>query len=388
MRELTYKLHDLRRYIDKRKEMSRSLAAIGLLRIVKDRTPQDLVYYYASNVLSGNSYGLREVTVDAKSLPRSPWSTEPLTSREYQDLNALQEMPNGVLKMSKDYLVRCFWKQIRHIMSNVSFSTSVFSNGGTIVRQFPKSVLQTIRSLNVSPTLKLWDARNAIASLHAAVVPSTFTLPDWVKRGSSYPRSLSHTDPNPSMMGYADTNHMRNIMALRNTLDNYLWNPTHCSSIPNDSEKAILLDLLEIFVIMFSEDMSFYNGYIEKQVYEYSISTTRTDAEFTIPPYMARCRFSDNARMLGNISPELATCIDTSSRSCSNGLMPTLGHDGVPADTPVYAQVREYLKQELYITHLKIEFLTDLERKCKDTGEEIVRCIREEEELCEGGSCG
>jgi len=252
-------------------ERARSFAMVGLLRQVKEATPLDMVCTYI--IQTNQPWGLRDRVDDLDWSKRDRTYCNALSIRGNANADRLRRFPEGIVKMSKDYLIRMFWKQIDHLRSqacmHVSASGIEFTKGDyrtgwcptNVMRTYPRAVLDALAACHIHHNSRLWDAQHAIGALHAVCTPLMLDRPSWVRPGCGFEADKRQFD---TMKG----NHSRAIACLESMLNDYCWNTNNRSHIPNDAEKNILLDLIECFLVMFGPE-SFANSFRARQVYEY-----------------------------------------------------------------------------------------------------------------------
>lgn len=251
-------------------ELNRTFAAIGLLRHVTDAIPLDAIAVYLRQTdqrwMLGNMTKLFS-DWDVKDTPKID---------SYNRSNREACIPNGIVKMTKDYMIRGFWQQVSHLRVKLgSTDGTVTANDDDIyVLRYPIQVLKTLAGLQLSQYGTLWDSRNAISAFHAACVPTTFDPPQWLNAKS---RFYSIGDADESYLpGSTDTMkivHQRNLGLLFSILNNYMWSTTNRERIPNEAEKNILLDLIEALTIFCggkqAANAGFKFNYVRRQIYEY-----------------------------------------------------------------------------------------------------------------------
>ena len=86
-------------------KQSRAFATLGLLRLVTDATPLDQIITYASE--TNQKYFL-----DLNNLGSFDAKPDDVAQR-----SSMYVIPDGLRKMSKDYLIRKFWKNISWLMN-------------------------------------------------------------------------------------------------------------------------------------------------------------------------------------------------------------------------------------------------------------------------------
>ena len=252
-------------------EFDRALATIGLLRHVTDAVPLDAVCVYTNQ--TKHPYGIRRFTDRLGYCSYYCQERHQFTVDDEKEQSAPIVVPNSLIKMTKDYIVRAFWDQINHLRSSdiICLDCQVGQSGGNsmreVLRTFPKSVLNTISGIKISSYASLWDSKNAIEALHAACVPDSFDAafcPD-ANRTADIMR----------------IEHRRNISQLLSVLNNYSWNANNRNNIPNEAEKKLLLDLIESLTIMFGGFEGYRNGFFgnveRKKLYEFALKTDKLD---------------------------------------------------------------------------------------------------------------
>lgn len=325
--------------IDDYAYITRAFAVIGLMRRVKSATPLDLIINYldATHKCCGS---INDIVWDAIR------SHDPeRTSGDHISDNALRGhvpvIPDGIYRMAKSYLVRRFWKNVKYLIDSRNLNYASYGTiydphaNSTMARLYPKDVITVLGSLHINSNCNLWDARNAIANLHAVVTPTMFDTPKWATWRNCCDRLGSSTVNRTQDLMAIGTPQARNIASLWCILTNYIWrNSDSQKDIPNDAEKEILLNLIEIFVIMFSGNISFNDAYRFRQTYEYARIGSYMGTTNVYVPYEGRRNFLGLIRYsrtynnefvstvvdaLKHMSPEAALCINTLDRNWCGG---------------------------------------------------------------------
>ena len=221
---------------------TRKFATLNLLRKVNESVTDDVVVSYIDRKMSGCC------TYDVMT-KGAQYGTVPF--------------PDGIRKMTKDYLTRMFWKNLRNItfrsLEGVNCLWS--SNKIRTVRKFPKKILHALDTVHIHSTSRLWDVKNAIDTLYSVVVPKDVdgaTYKDYFRS-----RAGIGTD-------ILSPKHIRVICALKSVLSNYMY-ANFDRSIPNDAEKTLALDLLETLSIL-SDEVGFFSAYRARAAYAYAVT--------------------------------------------------------------------------------------------------------------------
>ena len=254
--------------IDDYTYLTRAFAVIGLMRRVKSATPIDLVVNYLEDT---HSQGPRELiwqVIDANE-PENSRNGDQIRESAMRGRSPM--IPDGIYRMAKGYLINKFWQNIHYLMDSYHIRSNCHGSIEdryrnqpiSALRLYPKEVINTLGGLKINSNCDLWEARNAIANLHAVVTPVMLDTPSWMKT-QKYGQQSNLMAIGPSQA--------RNVSALWCVLNNYLWKHDGSKDIPNDAEKEILLNLIETFVIMFGGecDYSFSDLYKFRQTYEYA----------------------------------------------------------------------------------------------------------------------
>ena len=346
-------------------ELARSFAVIGLLRHVKEATPTDMICTYITR--TNQSWGLiskvHEVNCAKSNLKYQ------MTVRDNHDADKLKQFPAGIVRMSKDYLIREFWKHIDHLRSSSCMRINNYcgqfggSENGRLLRLFPNEVLKVLRCIQINQSSRIWDARNAIGSLHAVCTPIMFEKPNWLlstKYGGKFDKTQFDVIRTPEE---------RSLSALISVLDNYCWQVDNRAHIPNDAEKNILLDLIESLIVMFGCGQ-FAENFVLRQVYEYSRLQDSFGGRKGLPNdfsvYQFR-QFDDRQEIndhwrngvemiierLRHLSPEAAICTGYIGNNFWDSVLVN-NPDILKAQTPQpYREVSLYLKAELEVQRQK-----------------------------------
>lgn len=350
-------------------ELARSFATVGLLRHVTDATPIDMVCTYINR--TGQPWGLKHLTRNINEWTGSDkYEGKQLTIPESHRADRVKYLPEGIIKMSKDYLIRAFWKQIDHLKSGACMRVaSSYRNeqGHMVTRLFPKEVVKTLGGLRINQTSRIWDARNEIGALHSVCTPTMLDKPYWLKS------TRYGGDADMSQFDVLRSNEERNLSALVSLLDNYCWQVNNRQQIPNDIEKGILLDLIECFLIMFGPN-PFHESYVMRQVYEYA-RLQDSYVQRATPKAFSECackRFDDRAvydryeswakgvegviERLRNLTPQAAICAGYIGTDYWRGVM-TNNSDVMKANNPQpLREVAIYLKLELDVQRMKEKY--------------------------------
>lgn len=353
-------------------ELVRSFAVIGLLRHVKEATPTDMICTYI--IRTNQSWGLRSKVNDINC--QNSNRKYQMTVRDSQRADKLKQFPAGIVRMSKDYLIREFWKHIDHLLSTscmrVSNGCGRFggSEDGKLLRMFPNEVLKVLRCIQINQSSRIWDARNAIGSLHAVCTPIMFEKPNWLI-STKYSGKFDKTQ-----FDIIRTPEERSLSALLSVLDNYCWQVDNRAHIPNDTEKNLLLDLIESLIVMFGCGQ-FAENFVLRQVYEYSrlqdsfggrkgISNDFSQYQFSkFNDRNEKCEYWNNGvnaiiERLRHLSPEAAICTGYIGNNFWDSVLAN-NPDVLKTQTPQpYREVSLYLKAELEVQRQKREYASQV----------------------------
>ena len=318
-------------------EVPRALATLGLLRKVSDRVPMDLLYMYCQQTTSCRTSGIR-------------YLLDELTKKECVESN----IPSGLITMARDYLIRMFWTQMSHIRRIADYTyndgrlPTRDSEGGSY-RLYPKSVLDVLKSINISDNFSLYDARNAVHDLHEACLACSKT----VRLNENGKFDM------PDRRFTIERVHERVINSLRLLESRHRWNSTTRLFIPNDIEKEVLINIYEIFLMMFSE-LPFGAVVAFNDAYTRATKVTNDVTEARSPRVVGRedmwrlskfgspeSRWDRTANVcdkLRNLTPEAAICLDFSTVSDSYSIRYNYLYTNVKE--PVVPQVGIYLQTE------------------------------------------
>lgn len=380
-------------------ELNRTFAAIGLLRHVTDAIPLDAIAVYLRQTdqrwMLGNMTKLFSNWED-KDIPKIDF---------YNRSNREAYIPNGIVKMTKDYMIRGFWQQVSHLRVKLGKTedgtVSADDKDQIYVLRYPIQVLKTLAGLQLSQYGTLWDSRNAISAFHAACVPTTFDPPQWLNVKSRF-YSIGESDVS-YLPGSTDTMkivHQRNLGLLFSILNNYMWSTNNRERIPNEAEKNILLDLIEALTIFCggkqAANAGFKFNYIHRQIYEYlRMSEFGTNAQTSTNKF---CRYSvkqidpdNNSEYWANgaidavintyrhMSPEAAMILQAKANTRCEA--PWSGYDINP---DYLAKINPNPLREVAI-YLKCE--CDIIKWKKMILKEKLRRIESGEARCVGGMC-
>lgn len=246
--------------VDRYLELSRAYALIGLLRIVDDSVPLDLAYIYGANT----SCELKYYIEDMSNLRHNSDKTNPYKMFN-EGHDQIIEIPTSIRKMVKEYLIRRFWKQLKHISCySWDLTDRVYNNGNGYASSrsrseliqytllFPKHVCNAVASMFVPDRGELTDMHNSINVLYA-----TIFNPNNSKQYMS--------QPGTGTLGAAGIQKMRKLADM---VYNYIRSKENRGEMPTVIEKKILLDTLEIMLTMFGE-WNFFDGLNARNVYEF-----------------------------------------------------------------------------------------------------------------------
>lgn len=354
-------------------ELSRAFATVGLLRHVVKATPIDqvCVYIVQTQVQYGGIFD-RACRINQDVPGYCKWRNH-MTINENEAADRVKIMPDGIVKMSQDYLIRTFWKQITHLTGKFchnggrrGWNNEICGGPVSRIRIFPKELLKTLSSMYVPNTGRIYDLRMAISALHAVATPTMLDAPEWVDHRDNIRYSYIKRYFEPMK-----NEHLRKIDAILNVLNDYLYQPQTKSDIPNDIEKNILLDLIESFLVMFGP-RSFADNYVMRQTYEYfRLYDTLGTKSAKYRSYQYAFDWADPERYskndgiestvfhLKNLSPEAAICMCDINRFMSEygfywgALNPKMLEMIHPQPIP---EVALYLKRELDTQRSKLKY--------------------------------
>lgn len=307
-------------------KQSRAFATLGLLRLVTDATPLDQIITYASE--TNQKYFL-----DLNNLGSFDAKPDDVAQR-----SSMYVIPDGLRKMSKDYLIRKFWKNISWLMNQAQVHLIERSNPSNTycktsnLRMFPREVLKVLESVQLNSRMRLWDARHAIRDLYAVCTPSMFGNPSWMKMNSH-----NHVIPNYDQFSAMRDQHIRAVSSLYQIMMDYTFRDCNRQHIPSKEEKDILLDLISCFLVMFGPN-DFYCNYAAFEIYEHCRLNEAFDkpqnshasdimSAVNLPPMAGmtnnckQTRFScmrgENLFMhnMRGLSPEAAICVNSLEHS-------------------------------------------------------------------------
>ena len=339
----------------------RAFATLGLLRKVTNRAPLDLLLTYCS-LTHGNRNGWVMETRINDEIRKMFSDTDISKYALYDDSGAVKPtaIPDGIIRMAKDYLVRMFWTQLEGVKEYVNgyyrADGSFDDDGVCAFKIFPKRLLDTIRTVRISPNFKLWDARNAIQDIHTACVGNYGEMPEWM----ADPRRRMDNFVRRDKMGTLEDIHVRNLQSLRVVIDNYRWNNLTKLSIPNEVEKNLLIDFYEIMVMMFSK-MQYASAYCHKQSYDYfckhnddseppamKITNSFNETSETKTGYHLTESVNPHLRYL---TPEAAICIDLSKCDLNSSVCE---YDWKKVNRDLVPEVHPYLFTEQVVVRHKM----------------------------------
>ena len=361
-------------------EEIRKFATLGLLRKVNDSITNDVIISYIDRKLT-----------NCGGYPGSVAS---------EVIAGQASFSEGMKKMTREYLTNMFWKNLTKCVYGTPYNLGY--DGGwhdgcrndrckeiKTIRKFPVTILRAIDTIHISSALRLWDAKNAIETLHSVVVPKDPAVPSW-KSANRFGHSVDYTKfdvPNPRQL--------RTIGALRSILTNYLYNATNRRTIPNDAEKELAIDLAEIMNIMF-DDVGFPMAYDIRSTYNYAIQQlTKSDSSSIFAKRWEENVFDHYARMvsipaanqtqgknyvavvstLGHLSPNAALCnrlLEFSGNVSSPYVYePSMNVEFLKTITPVkIPEVVVYIFTELNLQITKLRLAQELYRRHRN-GENI-----------------
>lgn len=294
----------------------RAFTVLGLLRKVCDRTPLDLIATY---VFQTQTQHVLKETICRELLKFGPDDTKISDTIVVRNENTSNiNVPNGLIRMSKDYLIRAFWEQLNCLDcecdSLVSKIGLGYEPGRSSIRTYPKDLLNVLRTIRINSGFKLWDAHSAIRDLHVACVGSYGETPNWIKCSGTRITEKVLT----SKMGPMEDIHRRNLLSLKSVIRNYRWNLNTKLSIPNEIEKNLLVDFYEIMLMMESR-LDYRDAYLYRKTYEHQCKHFN-DSER--PKYLPShsSSFSENKESyethkripyyVNFLTPEAAICLD------------------------------------------------------------------------------
>lgn len=349
-------------------EQARAFATLGLLRLVTESTPTDLVCTYI--LRSRQSWGLKDrVREINKEKVGNTYRGGQMSCNQDHIANRIKYLPEGIIRMTKDYLIRQFWKNIHHLTSYNCMhvdAINIDSNGHRNARLFPKELLRAISAMHVNQSSRIWDLRHEIGTLHALCAPDFMEQPKWL---ASY-RSCGRSDR--SQFDAMSRREEMNIEALNSVFNNYYWQISNRQHIPNDAEKNILLNFIETFLIMFGPGM-FHENFLSRQIYEYCrvndiyspnpngqkferYRTSKYDPQVVVDEYYWTNGIDQLLNWLKHLSPEAALCTGFLNNDDWDGLM-VLKPDTLKSITPnPYREVSIYLKTEMAVQRQKTHY--------------------------------
>ena len=295
----------------------RAFTVLGLLRKVCDRAPLDLIatYCYQTQV----HHVLKEA-IRTELLKFGPDDTDISHTVVVRNENTSNiNVPNGLIRMSKDYLIRSFWEQLNCldyecdvIVSKIGLDGRGLGRGP--IKTYPKDLLNVLRTIRINSGFKLWDAHSAIRDLHAACVGSYGEIPNWIKCSGTRITEKVLT----SKMGPMEDIHRRNLLSLKSVIRNYRWNLNTKLSIPNEIEKNLLVDFYEI-MLMLESSVDYRDAYLYKKTYEHQCQHFNdSERPKYLPPHSSR--FSEHKESYearqhipyytSFLTPEAAICLD------------------------------------------------------------------------------
>ena len=335
-------------------EVPRALATLGLLRKVSDRVPMDLLYMYCQQTASCRTSGIK-------------YLLDELTKKECVESN----IPSGLITMARDYLIRMFWTQMSHIRRIADYT---YNDGRLPTRDrdcgsyrlYPKSVLDVLKSINISDNFSLYDARNAVHDLHEACLACSKT----VRLNENGKFDM------PDRRFTIERVHERVINSLRLLESRHRWNSTTRLFIPNDIEKEVLINIYEIFLMMFSE-LPFGAAVAFNDAYTRATKVTGEVTAAQSPRVVGRedmwrlsrfgspesrwDRTSNVCDKLRNLTPEAAICLDFSTVCDHYSLRYNYLYTNVKE--PVVPQVGIYLQTEYTAWKRKYRYAEEIRKK-------------------------
>ena len=351
-------------------EVPRALATLGLLRKVSDRVPMDLLYMYCQQTAGSRTSGIK-------------YLLDELTKKECVESN----IPSGLITMARDYLIRMFWTQMSHIRRIADYT---YNDGRLPTRDsecgsyrlYPKSVLDVLKSINISDNFSLYDARNAVHDLHEACLACSKT----VRLNENGKFDM------PDRKFTIERVHERVINSLRLLESRHRWNSTTRLFIPNDIEKEVLINIYEIFLMMFSElpfgaVVAFNDAYTRATKVTGEVTAAQSPRVIGREDMWRLSKFgSPEARWdrtanvcdkLRNLTPEAAICLDFSTVSDSYSIRYNYLYTNVKE--PVVPQVGIYLQTEFTAWKRKYRYAEEIRKKLAGKG---YRCGSYDGECC------
>lgn len=361
----------------------RAFTVLGLLRKVCDRTPLDLIATYVYQTQT--QYVLKE-TIRRELLKFGPDDTDISTAVVVRNENTSNiNVPNGLIRMSKDYLIRAFWEQLNCLDCECDAITSKIGLGcgpGSSIRTYPKDLLNVLRTIRINSGFKLWDAHSAIRDLHVACVGSYGETPNWIKCSGTRITEKVLT----SKMSPMEDIHRRNLLSLKSVIRNYRWNLNTKLSIPNEIEKNLLVDFYEI-MLMLESSVDYRDAYLYRKTYEHQCKHCNdSERPKYIPQHSAR--FSEHKESyevhqripyyVNFLTPEAAICLDL-WRDCYwiDSCIEHLNKTIVP-------EVKAYLRLEDETVNRKLYMVKDIVRESNPDYRCGSLC---DDPPCECGSC-
>jgi hypothetical protein len=342
----------------------RAFTVLGLLRKVCDRTPLDLIATY---VYQTQTQHVLKETIRRELLKFGPDDTgisDTIVVRNENTSNI--NVPNGLIRMSKDYLIRAFWEQLNCLDCECDaivpeiMGPGSYRHGRGSIRTYPKDLLNVLRTIRINSGFKLWDAHSAIRDLHTACVGSYGETPNWIKCAGTRITERVLT----SKMGPMEDIHLRNLMSLKSVIRNYRWNLNTKLSIPNEIEKNLLVDFYEI-MLMLRSNIDYRDAYLYRKTYEHQCKHCN-DSER--PKYLPAhsSRFSEHKESyninqhipyyVNFLTPEAAICLDL----CRDWYWVDSSIEHL--NKTIVPEVKAYLRLEDETVHCKLSMVKNIVR--------------------------
>lgn len=346
----------------------RAIALARLIKITTDEVTPDLALIYAYNTSP-------ELYDYLLSCARACGKPDDSGNYDILDLTKFI-LPKSIKKMTKEYFIRCFWRQVRFALGcqySMNFTERKMcpsSPPAEIV--FPQSVRNAMSCMFIPDRGDITDLDRPLASLRDAVL-NTKIVRDTFRPSNANWGSLSNVD-------------MRKIFMIRNIVGNYCSEMEIKASFPDKTGLRIISDWIEIFTIMFgfytfTEGLSARNALDED--YNCITGTTTVDNGRKLPWYKSRDRheyeyhaaINTAMKIAQHLSPQAALVTEMtkvieyeSSYWANRGTIAAVSRN---LNKKFIPEVKMFMKHELNAQAIKDRYIKDLiaKEKCRTEGD-------------------